>query len=583
MLTGQILLKIKPPVDAGLWTFSVIFAALLRVEFETESLEFAGLITVGLSMASLQLLLGFSFGLYRGRYRGDSFEEIALTSSIAAMVSAIAFAAVFLGQGWLGTPRSVPVISGLVFIVLALAFRAIPRILRARPVHSPTARKTLVVGAGARAQRIVPQLLMDTRSQFSPVGLLDDNSDLAKRRIAGTKVLGKIADVEHCIRRTQARVVIVAIATLEGTVLDELKAIASRLSVQVLIAPDINQTLLLGEDVYSPKLQVFESLTGRETRNVSDDEILEMYASKRVLITGAGGSIGSELSKQVSRLGASRVALLDRDESGLQETFLRVSGSGLLDSQDLLLADIRDEKSVNHLFEEFSPDIVLHAAALKHLPLLEARPSEAWKTNVLGTRNVLQASLMAGATHFINISTDKASEPTSVLGKSKRIAEGLTAWASEAGNPGYRSVRFGNVLGSRGSLVPTIQNQIARGLPITLTDRRATRFFMTVSEACYLVLQASLLHGQHGVFVLDMGKPIPISRIADRLLDVSGRNLPIVYSGLRPGEKMHETLAAVPLQPTEHEQIFVTPNEVVDPSELTDLSREFLCPNGVAR
>ena len=281
---------------------------------------------------------------------------------------------------------------------------------------------------------------------------------------------------------------------------------------------------------------------------------------KRILVTGAGGSIGSELVRQIHRYRPAALYLLDRDESALHAVQLSLDGTGHLMSNSLILADIRDADRVNKIISETQPQIVFHAAALKHLPLLERHPEEAFKTNVRGTANMLQAALNNGVTKFVNISTDKAADPSSILGKSKLLTEQLAAGIPEDSARTFVSVRFGNVLGSRGSVIDTFRFQIEKGGPVTVTDESVTRFFMTIREAVHLVLQAAVI-GNHGdTLILDMGQPIKISELARHMITRSGRTLEIEYTGLRPGEKMNEVLTAKGeyALPTSHELIMRT-------------------------
>ncbi len=266
-------------------------------------------------------------------------------------------------------------------------------------------------------------------------------------------------------------------------------------------------------------------------------------AGRRVLVTGAGGSIGSELCRQLYRLEPAELMMLDRDESALHDVQLSLDGRGLLDSPDLILVDIRDGARVEEIFLDRRPEVVFHAAALKHLPLLEAHPAEAVKTNVWGTYNLLRAATRAGVERFVNISTDKAANPCSVLGYSKRIAERLTAMVAEEADTGrYLSVRFGNVLGSRGSMLGAFTAQIEAGGPVSVTHREVTRYFMTIEEAVQLVIQAGALGDAGEALVLDMGEPVRIVDVARRMIEESGRDVDIVFTGLRPGEKLHEVL-----------------------------------------
>ncbi|GAA1731949.1 polysaccharide biosynthesis protein [Brachybacterium phenoliresistens] len=312
-----------------------------------------------------------------------------------------------------------------------------------------------------------------------------------------------------------------------------------------------------------------------------------IFEGRRVLVTGAGGSIGSELTRQVRDLGPSSVLMLDRDESALQELQLGLEGHGLLDSAETVLADIRDPRAVDAVFAEHRPEVVLHAAALKHLPLLQRYPREAWLTNVHGTRIVLDAALRHGTTHLVNISTDKAADPTCVLGGSKRLAEGLTAHAASRSGKAFVSVRFGNVIGSRGSVLPTFVEQVRRGGPLTITHPDVTRYLMTIPQACSLVLCALAVGESGQTLVLDMGEPVRVADIATTVAELAGVTCPIVYTGLRPGEKLHEDLlsARETIGGTAQDGIHRVRCTVVDPAglpgaeEWTDAVRSILLAN----
>ena len=284
------------------------------------------------------------------------------------------------------------------------------------------------------------------------------------------------------------------------------------------------------------------ALLGREPLQTDLAAVARNLEGRRVLVTGAGGSIGSALSRQLDRLPLGALLLVDRDESALHALQLSLEGRGLLDGDRYGLIDIRDRIGLERMFHSFRPDVVFHAAALKHLPLLERFPAEALKTNVWGTLNVLDAATAANCTRFVNISSDKAADPTSVLGYSKRVAERLTANAADQTHLPYVSVRFGNVLGSRGSVLDAFRAQCLAGRPMTVTDPEATRYFMTISEAGQLVLQASVIGRPAEVLVLDMDSPVRILDLANRVAASYGRRPSVAFTGLRPGEKLHESL-----------------------------------------
>jgi len=318
--------------------------------------------------------------------------------------------------------------------------------------------------------------------------------------------------------------------------------IAEPLGLQVKVMPLFEEILKGASKVDDLRDLSIEDLLGRHPVDTDVESIAGYLTGKKVLVTGAGGSIGSELCRQIHRFSPAELIMLDRDETGLQTAELNVFGHGLLDGREVVLADIRDVDALRSIFADRRPDVVFHAAALKHLPMLQQYPEEAWKTNVLGTLNVLNAARSVDVSAFINISTDKAADPESVLGHSKRLAERLTAQFGETIGRPYLSVRFGNVLGSRGSMLPVFTSMIQRGGPLTVTDPEVTRFFMTIPEACQLVVQAGAIGRAGEVLILDMGEPVRIIDIAHRMIEMSGREVEIVITGLREGEKLHEIL-----------------------------------------
>ncbi|MFN3216421.1 MAG: polysaccharide biosynthesis protein [Acidimicrobiales bacterium] len=283
-------------------------------------------------------------------------------------------------------------------------------------------------------------------------------------------------------------------------------------------------------------------LLGRSEIDTDDRGIAAIVTGRRVLVTGAGGSIGSELCRQLHRFAPASLVMVDRDESALHAVELSIAGRALFESRDVVVADIRDRERMLEVFVEHRPHVVFHAAALKHLPLLELYPGEGWKTNVGGTSNVLDAAAAVGVERFVNVSTDKAADPTSVLGHTKRVAERLTAHTAHRTRLPYVSVRFGNVLGSRGSVLEAFRSQAARGGPLTVTHPEATRYFMLIEEAVHLVLQAATIGGPGEALILDMGTPVRIDDVARRIAAESAEAVEVVYTGLRPGEKLHERL-----------------------------------------
>ena len=401
----------------------------------------------------------------------------------------------------------------------------------------------MIIGAGDAAQQLVTALLRHANTPWEPVALVDDDRTLRHRRIKGVPVMGRTREFPAICDRVGARTAIVAIPGADSDLLRDLHDLASVWGINLKVVPSqqelVSPTKVAISDVRDIDMS---DLLGRRQVETDLTSIAQCVTGKRVLVTGAGGSIGSELCRQLAQLDPAELIMLDRDESALHAVQLSLSGRALLDSDDLVLGDIRDAQFVDELFERRRPQVVFHAAALKHLPLLEQYPGEAIKTNVWGTLNILEAAAMTGVERFVNISTDKAANPISVLGFSKRLSEALTTAIARIGEGTYLSVRFGNVLGSRGSVLTAFSAQIASGGPLTVTHPDVTRYFMTIQEAVQLVIQAAAIGHDGEALVLDMGRSVSIDAVARHLVSLSGKSVPIVYTGLRPGEKLHEEL-----------------------------------------
>ena len=527
--------------DGLSWLIAMPIAATLRYDFAPSAQVIVMSLLIGLGCAVLQIATGSLFHLYRGRYIVGSFDEVfgvGLTTLFTGIIGTIAV--ILLPQTEF--PRSTVVIATGLAGASMLGARFTWRRKRQLGALGRTGSRTLIYGAGDAGSQVANLLITDNTGEFQPIGFIDDDPTKQHLRRVGLKVLGNQESLESLIREYQVDTLLVAIAGITASRLLELDRRCKALEVKMRIIPTASEiaggAVKLGDisDVTE------EDLMGRRPIHTDEDQISSFITGKRVLVTGAGGSIGSELVRQLSRYAPESLLLLDRDESALHAVQLTLDGTGTLTSETLLLADIRDEDCIRELLLTHRPQIVFHAAALKHLPLLERFPAEALKTNVLGTKNVLKSAKLAGVEAFVNISTDKAADPTSVLGYSKLITERLTAGLNNDPSAKYVSVRFGNVLGSRGSVIDTFRYQISQGGPVTVTDENVTRYFMTVSEAVHLVLQASVIGKDGETLILDMGAPLKIADIARYMVQRSGRDIPIVFSGLRPGEKLEEQL-----------------------------------------
>ena len=529
--------------DAVSWAIALVLAQTLRYDFQMTNISWVPLVILCLVAAIVQFFVGWYFHLYQGRHPYGSFAEV------RALMWAVLTTAVFLAIPVVVSGTLLDIPRSTVFAALPFAFvlmggiRYVKRLLVER-ANEPAAdaRSALIFGSGYLGASIVRRMKTDRNSSFRAVGIIDDDPLRRNAWLHGVHVLGARDSLTEIARSTNASVLIVAIARADATLLRDISDAADAAGLRVMVFPSLDDVLQGKMHLNDLRDISIEDLIGRHPVDTEVESIAGYLAGKRVLVTGAGGSIGSELCRQIFKFGPSELMMLDRDETGLQGAQISIRGHGLLNTKDVVLADIRDADAIAAIFKERRPEVVFHAAALKHLPMLEQYPDEAWKTNVLGTSNVLQAARAAGVTTFVNISTDKAANPTSILGHSKRVAEKLTAWAAEETGVTYLSVRFGNVIGSRGSMLPTFTALIEAGGPLTITHPDVTRFFMTIPEACQLVVQAGGIGRPGEVLILDMGEPVRILDVANRMIAQSGRDIEIVYTGLREGEKLHEEL-----------------------------------------
>jgi FlaA1/EpsC-like NDP-sugar epimerase len=533
-------------IDAFAWIFALTFAVFLRYDFDSSQVSWRWLALISLVTVIVQFVSGWSVFLYRGRHPYGSFAEVRSLLYMVLITSLVVGLPVALFGTEIGIPRSVFLIAAPIAFVLTGAARYVKRLIAESLVeHDEMAEPALVYGAGYLGSTIVRRMLSDRNSMYVPIGLIDDSPARRNSWFDGVRVLGTSKDLEAVAAQTSAKVLVVAIAKADSNLLTNINDRAREVGLKVKVLPPLDEILEGKSRLRDLRDISIEDLIGRHPVDTEVESIAGYLKGKRVLVTGAGGSIGSELCRQIHKFAPSELIMLDHDETGLQSTQISIFGHGLLDTPDVVLASIRDEGSLMEIFEDRRPEVVFHAAALKHLPMLEQFPEEAWKTNVLGTLNVLTAAQAVGVTTFVNISTDKAANPTSVLGHSKRVAEKLTSWAAQKSGQRYLSVRFGNVIGSRGSMLPTFTSLIEAGGPLTITHPDVTRFFMTIPEACQLVVQAGGIGRPAEVLILDMGEPVRILDVAQRMIDMSGQDIAIVYTGLRPGEKLHEELVGI--------------------------------------
>jgi FlaA1/EpsC-like NDP-sugar epimerase len=559
--------------DAGCWTLATAVVLGVRLDFTVTDIQWRSTLRYLAITMIVLVAFGYLTKFYRGRFRVGSFDEV---TGLAVQFATVGVATAILFTMLDPTlPRSIPVLAPPIALVCAAAGRWLFRTFRDRnaPRNHERVKRALVYGAGDAGYQLVTLLRAERSPEYLVVGLIDDNPAKRHLRLHGIPVVGDHDALISAADDLDADTVILAITSASGGFVGKLQDEVDHAGLKFLTLPPISEMIGGRVELGSIRQVDITDVLGRHPIDTDLGGIADYLSGRRVLITGAGGSIGAELARQVHRFGPSKLVLLDRDESALHSVQLSIHGHGLLDGEDTVLNDIRDYEALDAVFAHHRPEIVFHAAALKHLPLLERFPDEGWKTNVEGTRNVLEAAHQHGVEHLVNISTDKAADATSVLGSTKRLAEQVTAWYAESTGRRYISVRFGNVLGSRGSMLHTFNTQIEQGGPITVTHPDVTRYFMTIPEACELVVQAGAIGLPGDVLVLEMGTPVKILDVARRMIATSGKRIEITFTGLREGEKLHEVLFSDQEDPapTKHPMVRSVAVPAVDPETLPDL------------
>ena len=557
-------------IDGAIAAVAFFLAYQIRFEGDVPAahvFQFWGLLPL---IIAGRLVVNTVFGTYRRLWRYVSVvDAVQLIEPYAAFSSLLIVLRLLLPEPLspFRVPLSVIVIEALISFPGALGVRLLRRIQYQQRAHSwlgSTERKrVLLVGAGAAG--VVTAKMLASRVDRKVVGFLDDAPKKQGAIIAGVPVLGPLSDLARIVDKQSVSEVVICLARAPRNVLKRIWQLCEGLEVRTLIIPALDE-LIEGEVQVSRLRQVnMEELLGRESVDAlaSQEALMACYQGKRILITGAGGSIGSELTRQLVTLKPGCLLLLDKDENGLYELQNHFASLAQVPPHELLVGDIRSQERVRSIFERFRPEIVFHAAAHKHVHLMESNPAEAVLNNVLGTWNLIEQALAQQASLFVFVSTDKAVRPNSVMGASKRMGELLVQSQRHQNVTRFACVRFGNVMSSRGSVIPLFQKQIAAGGPVTLTDPEVSRYFMTIPEAVQLVIQVGLLNGENGsIYVLDMKDPIRIADLARDLIELAGlrpqQDIRIETIGLRPGEKLHEELVGEgeELTSTEHPRIF---------------------------
>ena len=573
--------------DACLIAIAWYLAFQLRFDFEVKPYYETMLSETILIVVAIKLLVFVLFGFYNRWWRYVSTRDIWRAALGVVVASVLAANAIYFGYPVekLRLPRGVALIDPLILLALVTGTRLLARTLIERPKGGIVARgkEVIVVGAGDAGQLVLKEMQRSKTLGYTPIGLVDDDPRKKNLRVHGVRVLGTTDDLRHILRDHRPDELLIAIPSASGEARRRVVEVASDENVPVKTLPGLYELISGDVDLAGQIRPVqVEDVLGREPVEVDLEQVATYLRDETVLVTGAGGSIGAEFCRQIARLGPARLILVDSAETPLFEIERELVGDRAFAPGIPVLADVTNRKKLRHVFERYRPGIVFHAAAYKHVHLMEANPLESVRTNVLGTKAVADVAVEFGAKRFVLISTDKAARPRNVYGQCKALCE----WIVEA--YGHRSdvptrfvaVRFGNVLGSSGSVISIFRRQIEKGGPVPVTHPEMTRFFMTIPEAVALVIQAGAIGGRGQIFVLDMGEPVSILELARNMIRLSGKEpeteVPIEFIGVRAGEKLHEELwnEDEQVSGTEHPKISRATKQPIDAEWLDDELRE---------
>ncbi len=555
-------------VEATTWTSITIFAFLLRLDGDLSGYGQA-ITEVTIVLFIFKCIAIYSYGTFRQSWRNTGFQDLFSLIKSVSVVSVVFLMASVLFRPYIAIPYSIPFIEFILSLFVLAGIRVGTRFVlvywKPGKIKTKDTQRILVAGAGESGNMAVREMLRHPEAGMQPVAFLDDDKSKHGQKFLGLPVVGKISDMEEAASRLKIDEILIAMPSESGKVIRRVVEYARKTSAKYRIIPSIYD-LISGKVTINQIRRVdVEDLLRRKPVQLDTSLIASYIQNRTVLVTGAGGSIGSEIVRQLTRFNPKHVVLLGRGENSIHQLLNEIEYNYKNLSYSIRIGDVRDYSTMERLMLEFSPDVIFHAAAHKHVPLMEVNPDQAVLNNVLGTRNLVNLAVEHGVKQFVNISTDKAVNPTSVMGVTKRISEQIVQWgATQAkNNEVFVSVRFGNVLGSRGSVIPKFKEQIKRGGPVSITHPDMIRYFMTIPEASQLVLQAGALDMNGSIYVLDMGDPVNIEEMARDLISLSGlepdKDIRIEYTGMRPGEKLYEELLTVEegTVMTQHEKIYV--------------------------
>ncbi len=579
-------------IDAALVVAAYILAYLLRFEGSIPQYQISNLQKTLPLLIPIKLIVFYFFQLYRGMWRYTSILDIKNVILASTASSIILLISTIYAYQFLGFSRSIFIIDwgltiffiGGIRIAIRLALTnhvsTLWTISPYRKSRDSSDRRLLIIGAGGAGEKVLREILDNPGVHLNPVGFLDDAKEKLGKSIHGVPVVGTVDEIEEIPLEYEE--ILIAVPSARGEQMRRIISACEKTGKKFRMVPSMGELIEGRITVNSIREVTLEDLVGRDEVRLDQDTVSEFLGGKRILVTGAGGSIGSELVRQIGRFDPMSICLMDFSEFNLFKIDMECRQRFPRLEIQAALGDIRDPGTVNGLFARYLPQVVFHAAAYKHVPIQEAHPREACMANVLGTKNVVEASLKTGVDRFVLVSTDKAVRPANVMGATKRLAEMLVDSMNGKAHTRFMSVRFGNVIRSSGSVIPLFQEQIARGGPVTVTHPDITRYFMTIPEAAQLILQAGAMGEGGEIFILEMGRPIRILDMARDLIRLQGyepeKDIPIQFIGLRPGEKLYEELITEGegIVSTSHEKIMVLRGNSCDPGMIVKSIEELL-------
>jgi FlaA1/EpsC-like NDP-sugar epimerase len=561
-------------IDTLLFMVALVASYLVRFEFEISAADVKQIKMLLPYLIIFKLLVFYQFGLYRGMWRYTSISDLwrLVQGSLVTMLGALAI--VFYLLGTQGFPRSVVLLDGIFTFLLTGAFRVGIRYVYSlndreqgtafysawNKAAAPIKRRTIIIGAGDAGEKLLREILDNPQIHYQVIGFLDDDPKKQGRSVHRVRVLGTVDNLSRMVKDHAISEVLVATPSASGAEMRRIIEICKKCNLHFKTIPGLGEIINGRVSIKTLRDINYEDLLGRQPVRLDTANIRDFLTDRVVLVSGGGGSIGSELCRQVVDYNPRCLIILDAGESNLFDIQMRLRHELHYHEYYPILGQVQDRPLMEEVFRKYHPEVVFHAAAYKHVPLLERQPWKAVDNNILGSQVAMEMAVKYGAAHFVLVSTDKAVRPTNVMGASKRISE-LLLQSFQENSAQFVAVRFGNVVGSSGSVIPLFRRQIEKGGPVTVTHPEVTRYFMTIPEASQLILQSVCLGKNSGIFVLKMGTPVKIVDMAKDLIQLSGkepgRDIQIIFTGLRQGEKLYEELL------TEGEEIIATKHEKI--------------------